>query len=130
MFSLWVGNEAQSTNIKFLYDYNGWFKNEKEIKSNLQQIPREVLSLLFHVHGAEVCLLLAGFHQKKCKITRILMHMFNHEITPLSRPYNQPGMLPVIQIIPVVKLHSMVLLEFCLAGRHECRNFCIVHVLR
>lgn len=44
------------------------------------------------VHGAEVCLLLVGFHQKKCKITRVnLMHMFDKELTP-SRPCDEPGM--------------------------------------
>lgn len=66
---------------------------KKRKKSLRQLIPHE-RSILIHlkVHGAEVCLLLVGFHQKKCKITRVnLMHMFDKELTP-SRPCDEPGM--------------------------------------
>lgn len=53
---------------------------------------KEVFWFTLKVHGAEVCLLLVGFHQKKCKITRVnLMHMFDKELTP-SRPCDEPGM--------------------------------------
>jgi len=63
---------------------------KKKIQSLKQLIPHnEWRILIVTVHGAEVRLLLVGFHQKKCKITEVnLMHMFDQELAP-GRPYNE-----------------------------------------